>query len=78
MARPEYPLAVARLAEMIVRTIDEWQADHSDALTPTERNWRVAEAIHLVTWIRPHAYAPLCVLLDEDFTAAVASPGRHV
>ena len=65
-----------RLAEMIVETIDEWQTSNADDLTPTERNWRVAEAIHLVTWMRPHAHAPLCVLFDEEFTAGASPAGR--
>lgn len=54
------------LAAQILDAIGVWQAETGRAFTPTETNWRIAEALHLVTWLRPHTHAPLGLLLDEE------------
>lgn len=54
------------LAEQLSGAISVWQAGPGAAITPTERNWCIAEAMHVLTWLRPLSHAPLMVLLDEE------------
>jgi hypothetical protein len=61
------------LATQILDAIQNWQARTGGAFTPTETNWRIAEALHLVTWHRPHTHAPLTLLQDEERQAANAA-----
>lgn len=66
------------LAAQILDAIGVWRTETGHAFTPTETNWRIAEALHLVTWHRPHSHAPLGLLLDEErqMKAADANPRR--
>lgn len=61
------------LAAQILDAIGVWQTGPGRAFTPTETNWRIAEALHLVTWHRPHIHAPLGLLLDEERQSANAA-----
>lgn len=61
------------LAAQILDAIGVWQAETGGTFTPTETNWRIAEALHLVTWYRPHTHAPLTLLQDEERQSASAA-----
>ena len=54
------------LAERLHAAILDWEADPGNSLSYTERSWRIAEALHRLTWLHPHSLAPLCLLLDEE------------
>lgn len=61
------------LAAQILDAIQNWQTETGRVFKPTETNWRIAEALHLVTWLRPHTHAPLGLLLDEERQSAGAA-----
>lgn len=71
---PAHDPASHALAGQLLETIAAWEAERGASLDPTERNWRIAEALHILTWERSHAHAPLMLLFDEERLSAGATP----
>ena len=61
----QYHAAAIDLGNRIHEAIVTWEVE-GIAGVDIERNWRIAEALHLATWHRPLCHAPLCLLLDEE------------
>ena len=74
MRHPQHSPVAAELAEMILETIEAWETESDDCLAFTDRTWRIAEAIHLLTWMRPHVHAPLWLLFDEERPTSAIRP----
>lgn len=71
--QPAHDPASHVLAGQLLEIIAAWEAKQGASLEPTERNWRIAEALHILTWERPHTHAPLTLLFDEERMSAQAA-----
>jgi len=71
---PDYPAASSALASLLLATIEAWETKVADEVDYTDRSWRIAEALHLLTWLRPHSRSPLGLLLDEETALDQRSP----
>lgn len=70
-----YAPASHDLAARMLEALNQWEAGAAD-LSPIERQWRIAEALHLLTWLRPQSHSPLCVLFDDERHKASAASLR--
>lgn len=61
-----YAQSSHQLASLLSAAINDWEKGDGAAMSPTDCNWRIAEALHLLTWLRPHTHAPLSLLQDEE------------
>ena len=70
----QYDAASVDLGNRLRETIATWEADGVADVVDIQRDWRIAEALHLATWHRPLSHAPLCLLLDEERIGVTNQP----
>ncbi|SCW94297.1 hypothetical protein SAMN02927924_04473 [Sphingobium faniae] len=63
---PDYDPVAQELAGRLSDVIRLWRDETGACFSEVERNLRLAEAMHLLTWRFALSHAPLALLFDEE------------